>query len=136
MQQQQQLTLKEGVNSISKEIATWECKAGVRDETKNATEVEMALGNSRRTVSKVDVGTHLSEQVVITDAFPNNEANTQEIERVKNGSNKICIREDPFTDKIAFSEESSRAVFEMGNVVLIELKKSSSQMSIMSASRM
>ena len=38
--QQQQPTLKEGVNSISKEIETWESKAGVRDETKNATEVE------------------------------------------------------------------------------------------------
>ena len=39
-QQQQQLTLKEGANSISKEIATSESKAGVRDEPKNATEME------------------------------------------------------------------------------------------------
>ena len=54
-QQQQQLTLKEGVNSIAKEIATWKSKAGVRDETKNATEVDMAAGNSRRTVSKVPI---------------------------------------------------------------------------------
>ena len=72
-QQHQQLTLREGVNSISKEIATCESKAGVRDETANATEVEMAAGNSRRTVS-TSIG-----------AFSNNEANTQEIERVKNG---------------------------------------------------
>ena len=43
-QQQEQLTLKEGVNSISNEVATWESRAGVRDETKNATEV--ATGNS------------------------------------------------------------------------------------------
>ena len=73
--QQQQLALKEGVNSIS-EIATWENRAGVRDETKNATEVE-----------KWTVGTHLSEQEVITEAFSNNAANAQEIERVKIGSN-------------------------------------------------
>ena len=126
-QQQQQLTLKEGVNSISKAIATWKGKARVQDETKNATEVEIAAGKSLRTVSKVDVGTYLSEQEVITDAFSNNEANTQEIERVKIGSNKICIREDSATDKMVFSKESSRVVFEMGNMELIELKKSSIQ---------
>ena len=80
-----------------------------------------------RTVSKVDVGTHLSEQEVIADAFSNNEANTQEIERVKIGSNKTCVREDLAKEKMVFSRESSRAVFEMGNVALIELKKSSIQ---------
>ena len=45
-QQQHQLPLEESVNSISKDVATWESRAGVRDETKNATEVEMATGNS------------------------------------------------------------------------------------------
>ena len=58
-QQQQQLALKEGVNSISKEIATWEIRAGMRDETRAATEVELATGNSKRAVSEVDVGTDL-----------------------------------------------------------------------------
>ena len=33
-QQQQLVTLKEGVNSTSKEVATWESRAGMRDETK------------------------------------------------------------------------------------------------------
>ena len=42
-------------------------------------------------------------------------------------SNKICIREDPVEDKTVFSEESSRAIFELGNVELIELKKSTIQ---------
>ena len=56
--------------------------------------------------------------------FSNNEANTQEIERVQIGSNKICIREDLAKEKMVFSKESSRAIFEMGNVELIELKKS------------
>ena len=80
-----------------------------------------------RAVSKVDVGTHLSEQEVITDAFSNNEANTQEIERVRIGSNKICIREYLAKEKMVFSKGSSRAVFEMGNVGLVEVKKSSIQ---------
>ena len=73
-----------------------------------------------RTVSKVDVGTHLSKQEVITDAFSDNEAKTQEIERVKIGSNKICTREDPAKEKMVFSQESSRAVLEVGSVELIE----------------
>ena len=67
-QQPQQLTLEEGVNSSWKQHATWESKVGVRDEPKNATEVDMASTKLVRTVSKVDVdvGTHLSEQQVIT----------------------------------------------------------------------
>ena len=126
-QQQQQLTLKEGVNSISKEVATWESRTLVRDDTKHATEVEQASRKLVRTASKVDVGIHLSEQKVVTNALLKNEANTQEIERVKIGSNKICIREDLAKDKMVFSEESSRAIFEMGDVELIGLKKSSIQ---------
>ena len=94
---------------------------------KNATEVEIASRNLVRAASKVDVGTHLSEQEVITDAFSYNEADTQEIERVKIGSNKICIREDQADEKIVFSKESSPSVFELDNVELIQLKKSSIQ---------
>ena len=37
------------------------------------------------------------------------------------------MREDLAKEKTVFSKESSRAVFEMGNVELIELKKSSIQ---------
>ena len=123
----QQLTLQEGVNSSWKQHATWECKAGVRDDTKNATAVEITSRRLVRAVSKVDVGAHLSEQEAVTDAFSNSEANTQEIERVKIGSTKFCIRKDPAKEKMVFSKEFSRAVFERGNVELIELKKSSIQ---------
>ena len=72
----------------------------MRDETKNATKVEIAAGNSMQVTSKVDVGSHLSEQEVITDAFSKNDANTQKVERVKIGSNKICLPEDLVADKI------------------------------------
>ena len=76
----------------------------------------------------MDVETHLNDEEVITVfAFSNFEGNTQEIERVKIEPNKICIREGLATDKKVFSKESSRAVFEMGNVELIEFKKSSIQ---------
>ena len=78
-----------------------------------ATEVEIASRKLVRYVSKVDVGTHLSEQEVITDAFSNNEANTQEIERVKIGSNKFCICEYSAEEMMVSGKESSRAVWAM-----------------------
>ena len=65
-QQPQQPTLEEGVNSSWKQHATWESKAGVRDDTQNATTVEIVSRKLVRDVSTVDVGTHLSEQEVIT----------------------------------------------------------------------
>ena len=43
------------------------------------------------------------EKEVLTNAFSNNEANTQEIERMKIGSNKICVREDLAKEKMVFS---------------------------------
>ena len=73
----------------------WESRTMLKEETKNATEVEVATGNRGPTASKVDVHSHLSGQEVATDAIVKEEANAQEIERVKIGSNDICIREDP-----------------------------------------
>ena len=55
------------------------------------------------------------------------ETNTKTIERIISGSNKICIREDLAKEKMMFSQESRQAIFEMGNVELIELKISKIQ---------
>ena len=46
------------------------------------------------------------------------------MERIKIGSNKICIRNDLAKKNMTFSQESCQAILEMGNVELIELKKS------------
>ena len=48
---------------------------------------------------------------------------TEEVERYKFSSNKICIREDLAKEKLVFSKETSHAISEMGNVELIEFKK-------------
>ena len=109
---QQQPIRKEDVKSNSKEVSTWESRAGTLDETRHATGVEKAPGNSWRTASKVDVGDPRGQEV-ITNALLKNDAKTQEIERVKIGSNQICIPEDFAKDKMIFGEESRRAVFEM-----------------------
>ena len=50
------------------------------------------------------------------------EANTEVMERINIGSNKICIRSDLTKKNMMFSQESCQAIVEMGNVELIELK--------------
>ena len=45
---------------------------------KHATEAEQASRKLMRVTSEADVDTHLSEKEVITDAFSNNETNTQD----------------------------------------------------------
>ena len=96
----------------------------MQDDSKNITEADQAPGNRMQSISKTDVDTHLGDKEVITDAFSNNEATNQVNERVKIGSHKICIREHLAKEKMVFSQESSQAIFEMGNVELIELKTS------------
>ena len=77
-----------------------------------------------QSISKMDGDTHLGDKEVSTDAVSKNEANNSVIERVKIGSNNICIREDLAKEKMVFSQESSQAIFELGSVELIELKTS------------
>ena len=80
----------------------------------------------------MDLDTHLSGKEVSIDAFSNNEAvkedltdtRTKAIERIKIVFFKICIREDLAKEKMVFSQKSSEAIFEMGNVELIEFKTS------------
>ena len=86
----------------------------------------------RNSPSRMDVDTHLSDKEVSTNAPVKNKAvkeeftdtNTKAIERIKNGPNKMCIRDDLAKEKMVFSQESSQAIFEMGNVELLELKTS------------
>ena len=65
------------------------------------------------------------------EAFLENEVVEEDSHRIQKslkgsqiGSNKICLREDLAKEKVVFSQESSQAIFEMGNVELIELKTS------------
>ena len=49
------------------------------------------------------------------------EANTEVMERIKIGSNNICIRNDLAKKDMMFSQESCQVIIEMGNVELIGL---------------
>ena len=53
-----------------------------------------------------------------------NRPNTEVMERINIGSNKMCVRSDLAKKNMMFSQESCQAIFEMGYVELIELKKS------------
>ena len=72
----------------------------------------------------MDVDTHLGNKEVSTNAFLQSEAvkeeiaetNTKAIKRIKTGSNEICSHEDTAMENIMFSQESSQAMFEMGNM--------------------
>ena len=44
------------------------------------------------------------------------ETNTEDIDKIKMGSNKICIRDDVAKENMVFSQECSQAVFNMGNI--------------------
>ena len=82
-QQPQQSSLEDDVPSIWKQRATWESRAGVRDDTKHATEVERASRKLVQAASEPDADTHLTEIEALTDAFSNNEANIQKIKQIK-----------------------------------------------------
>ena len=113
-QQQPQLPkLGDDTQSIWKQRASRESRAGVRDDTKQATEGRATRQLVLPTSAAKD-DTHLTVTEELTDP------NAKDIERIKVGSNKICIREDLVNEKMVFSKESSQA---MGNVELIELKK-------------
>ena len=96
--------------------------ARVRDDTKHAMEVERASRKLVLASSEAEADIHLTGKEALTDT------NTTEIERIKIGCpNKICIREDLAKEKMVFGGVSSHAIFELGNVELFELKKSSIQ---------
>ena len=61
--------------------------------------------------------THLTVKEQLTDT------NTKALKSSKIGSNNICIQEDLAKEKMVFSKESRQAIFNTGNVELIELKK-------------
>ena len=115
-QQPQQPTLEDDVPSIWKQRATWESRARVRDDAKHAMEAERA---PRKLV--------LAPSEAVTGEEAPTDTNTKEIERIKIGSNKICIREDQAKEKMVFSKETSHAISEMGNEELLVWKKSSIQ---------
>ena len=60
--------------------------------------------------SEAYAATHLTEREALADAFSNTDSNTQEIERIKIGSNKYVIREDLAKEKMVFSKGSQQRI--------------------------
>ena len=119
-QQPQQPKLEDDTQSVWTQRATWESRAGVRDDTKHATKVR-ATRQLVLPTSEAKDDTHLTVKEELTDT------NIKAIQRIKVGSNKFCIQEDLAKEKLVCSIESSQAIFNMGKVELIELKKTTIQ---------
>ena len=64
----------------------------------------------------------ITETISQTDDMEE-EANTEAVNKIKMGSNKICIRNDLAKKSMIFSPESCQAIMDMDNVELIELTK-------------
>ena len=90
--------------------ATWESRTRVRDDMKHAMEVERASRKLVLATSEAEADAHLTGRKTLTNT------DTKEIERIKIGSNKICIREDLAKEKRVFSKETSHAISAMGSV--------------------
>ena len=102
--------------------------AGAQDGSELSTEVRTSSGELGQIASNMETDTVLKKED-ITDMVSQieavkEEANTGVMERIKIGSNNICIRSDLAKKNMMFSQESCQAIIEMGNVELIELKKS------------
>ena len=131
-QQQQPICNEVVVTSTSKVVAKWgKSQSGTRDGPTDVRGYTTGTGNSSgklvqdpelKVEQKLDVHIDLEVPRVSQDAIFQDEAKmreiNQQVNKVKAGSNKISIRND-------FSEESSRAINETGNVELIELKQTS-----------
>ena len=129
-QQQQHSTSRTDVPSPWKLGTKREDQVGAQDVTDHSTEADLATRKLGHITSNMDVDTHRSNKEVSTKTLLQSEAvkeeltdtTTKAVERIKIGSNKNCIREDLAKENMMFSQESGQAIFEMGNVEIIELK--------------
>ena len=110
-------------NNVEKEVA----KPAAAFSSKRSTEVTTSPGQLGQINSDTETDSVLKKEDVTdtisqTDAVKE-EANTEAIDKIKMGSNKICIRNDLAKKSMMFSPESCQAILGMGNVELIELRK-------------
>ena len=109
-----------------------------RDGTRDVRDFTTGTGNSSgkpvqdmepKVEQKPDFDIDLRAQGVSQDAILQDEAEMREINhqvnKVKAGSNKISVRNDLAKDGMIFREESSRAIYEVGSMELIELRQTS-----------
>ena len=106
-------------------------QAGAQYVTYHSTEGDLAPGNGRRTTSNMDVDSYLGNKEVSTNALLTNEAVKEEItdEHESHWKNQNWFKQNLYPRRSGEGEdgscqESSEAVFEMGNVELVELKTS------------
>ena len=114
-QQPQQPKLEDDTQSLWKQRATQESRAGVRDDTKHATKRRATRQLVLRT-SEATGDAHLTVKKELTDTYTKEPLKESKLVRTK-----FVFK------KTLFSKESRQATFNMGNVELIELRKTTIQ---------
>ena len=73
---------------------------GVRDDTKHATEVELASRNLLQATSEAEADTHLTEKEALTNAFSNKDRTNQNWLEQNLYSSRLCEGEDGVQQRI------------------------------------
>ena len=130
--QPQQQSLCDDVSTSTRKLITGQ--SGIRDVRGNATDGQTGtrklVRDSEPVVDeKPQFEIDLRVQGVSQDAILQDEEKMKDInkklERLRIGSCTKSIRKDLSNGNMIFSEESSRAIYEMGNMELIELRQTS-----------
>ena len=120
-QQQKHSTSDTHVPSSWKQGVKREDQAGAQDVTDHSIEADLATRKLVHTSSKMDVDTQVNTHALLKDGTVKEEfteTNSEAIDNIKMGSNKNCTRDNLAKEKMVFSQESSQAIFDMGNVEL------------------
>ena len=124
--QPQQQSLCDDVSTSTRKLITGQ--SGIRDVRGNTTDDQTS---TRKLVvdEKPQFENDLRVQGVSQDTILQDEEKMKDInkklERLRTGSCTHFIRKDLSNGNMIFSEESSRAIYEMGNMELIELRQTS-----------
>ena len=118
--QQQHSSSCTDVPGLLKTMVVKEHWTGAQDGSNCSTEVKTGSRKLGQIASNAETDTVLKQED-ITDMVSQieavkEEANTEVMERINIGSNKICIRSDLAKKNMMFSQESCQAIIEMGNV--------------------
>ena len=97
--------------------------AGALDGSELSTEVRTSSGKLEQIASDMETDAVL-EKEDITDMVSQIEAvkeetNTEVMERIKIGSNKMCVRNDFAKKNMAFCQESCQAIVDMSSMPIV-----------------
>ena len=117
-QQQQHSSSCTDVPSRGQPMVVKDHWAGAKDSLEISTEATTSLGKLGQNDPDMETDTVVKKEDLTE------ETNTEAINKLEMGSNKICIRNDLAKKNMIFSQESCQAIIDMGSEELIDMKNS------------